>query len=500
MSRRLTVFAIAILLLFVAVAVQAMNIQFFRASALNASPLNPRNSTTSSQFPRGEIVAADGTVLAESVPTAGFYRYRRVYPMGSLTSGVVGFAGPNYGTWGLEAQYSNVLSPHAQPAQSLAQVLAPTSAADSVNLTLEPALQRIARSGLAGRDGAVVALNPQTGAVLAMYSNPNYNPAPLTSPNYLVAKAAWLAVNKKDAHGLPPLGLVATQQTFPPGSTFKIVTTSAVLLGKPQLWFKKYPQATSISLPQSNLKFHNYGFGQCGGDVQEMLPPSCDTGYALLGLDLGGDLLASTANAFGFNATPPLDLPGVVQSFFPSAASFLTNQPGVAYSAIGQQNVRESALQNAMVAAAIANGGAIMTPHLMDYVTGPDGTIVSRYKNTVWKQPLSSAQAARIVPLMQDVVRFGTAYGWFPAADEVGAKTGTAQTSLTANNTSTDDWMIAFAPASHPVVAIAVVVPFQAVSGTGSAIAGPIMKCMVEGALAIAAGQPATGTSTTCPA
>ncbi len=499
MSRRLTVFAIVIVLLFVAVAVQAMNVQFFRASALDASPLNPRNSSTSSQFPRGQIVAADGTVLAESVPTAGFYRYRRVYPLGSLTSGVVGFAGPSY-IWGLEAQYSNVLSPHAQPAQSLAQVLAPTSAADSLNLTLEPALQRIARSGLAGRDGAVVAINPQTGAVLAMYSNPNYNPTPLTSPNYQVAKAAWLAINTKDAHGLPPLGLVATQQTFPPGSTFKIVTTSAVLLGKPQLWFKKYPSVPFIHLPQSNVLLHNFGNVPCGGDVQEMLPPSCDPGYASLGLDLGGDVLATTANAFGFNTTPPLDLPGVVASYFPPAASFLTNLPGVAYSAIGQQNVRESALQNAMVAAAIANGGTIMTPHLMDYVTGPDGTVISRFKDSVWKQPLSGAQAARIVPLMQDVARFGTAAGWFLAADEVGAKTGTAQTSLTATNTSTDDWMIAFAPASHPAVAVAVVVPFQAVSGTGAAIAGPIMKCVIEGALALAAGLPATGTSTTCPA
>ena len=497
MSRRLTVFAIAILLLFAAVAAQAINIMYFRAAALDASPLNPRIATASEQYPRGQIVAADGTVLAESVPTSGFYRYRRVYPMGSLTSGVVGFAGPNYGTWGLEAQYSSVLTAHAQPAQTLAQLLAPTSAADSITLTLEPALQRIARSALAGRDGAVVAINPQTGAVLSMYSNPYYNPAPLTSPIFKVAEAAWKTDTTNNAHGFPPLGLMAVQQTFPPGSTFKIVTTSAVLRGKPQLWYKNYPAVVSIPLPQSNKTLSNYGFGRCGGDIQAMLPPSCDTGYAMLGLDLGGALLASAANAYGFNSTPPLDLPNTLPSYFPPASSFVTNQPGVAYSAIGQQNVRESALQNALVVAAIANGGAIMTPHLMDYITAPDGTIVTRYKDSVWKQPLSPAQAARILPLMVDVAKYGTAAGWFLPADEVGAKTGTAQTGNSAKNT--DDWMIAFAPASHPTVAVAVVVPFQNVSQTGSSVAGPIMKCIIEGTLAIQSGKPATGTSTTCP-
>jgi len=133
----------------------------------------------------------------------------------------------------------------------------------------------------------------------------------------------------------------------------------------------------------------------------------------------------------------------------------------------------------------------------MDYITAPDGTIVTRYKDSVWKQPLSPAQAARILPLMVDVAKYGTAAGWFLPADEVGAKTGTAQTGNSAKNT--DDWMIAFAPASHPTVAVAVVVPFQNVSQTGSSVAGPIMKCIIEGTLAIQSGKPATGTSTTCP-
>lgn len=500
MSRRLSVFAIVILLLFAAIAAQAVNIQFFKASSLDASIQNPRNSQSNNQYPRGEIVAADGTILAQSVPaTSGYYPYTRVYPLGALTSGLVGFASPSYGTWALEAQYNQYLIAHAQPPQSLAQVLAPTSAADTVTITLQPSLQRVAAKALAGRNGAAVVLDPRTGAVLAMYANPTYNPAPLESPSFAVAEKAWKIDVTNNAYGFPPLGNLAIQQTFPPGSTFKIVTTSAVVSKKPSLLTKSYPVVATISLPDSNKTLSNYAFVPCGGDIAQMLPPSCDQGYARIGLDLGGNILAETANSFGFNSVPPIDLPGAQPSYFPSAASFLYNKPGIAYSAIGQQNVRASALQMALVAAAVANGGTMMTPHLLNYVTGPDGSIVTRYHDTAWKSPLTSAQAAQIVPLMQAVAQSsnGTAYGVFPAWADAGAKTGTAQVGNAVQNT--DDWMIAFAPASHPTIAVAVVLPFQVMSATGASVAGPVMRCLVEGALSLQAGRPASGTATTCP-
>jgi peptidoglycan glycosyltransferase len=484
-----------ILLLFVVVAAQSANLQFFRAKALDNSLQNPRNSQASNNSPRGQIVAADGTVLAESVPTGSVYR--RVYPLGALTSGLVGFSSPIYGTWALEAEYNNYLTSHAQPPQSLAQVLAPTSAADNVTLTLEPALQRVAQRAMAGRDGAAVVLNPQNGNILAMYSNPTYNPIPLTSSVYAVAKAAWTKDNRKDAEGFPPLGLVATQQTFPPGSTFKIVTTSAVVVSKPQLLLKHYRSAVTIKLPNTNKTFSNYAFGSCGGTIAEMLPPSCDTGFALVGLDVGGTDLSLAADSFGYDEVPPIDLPGAVASNFPPASFFTFNLPGVAYSAIGQQDVRTTALQNALVAAAVGNYGVMMTPHFLNYVTGPDGTIVKRYKPTVWKTPLTALQAGQIVPLMVNVALYGTAGGVFPAADNVAAKTGTAQVGNSSQNT--DDWMIAFAPASNPTIAVAVVLPFQVTSATGAAVAGPVMRCLVEGALAMQSGQRFSMTGSTCP-
>jgi peptidoglycan glycosyltransferase len=497
-ARRLSILATAILLLFVVVVGQSANLQFFRAKSLDASPINPRNSTATNTAPRGEIVAADGTILAESVPTGkGLDVYRRLYPLGALTAGLVGFVSPTYGTWALEAEYNSYLTSHAQPPQSVEQLLAPTSAADNITLTINTGLERVAARALAGRDGAAVVIDPKNGDILAMYSNPTYDPVPLTSTDYKVAEAAWVKDNTNNALGFPPLGEVATQQTFPPGSTFKVITTAGVIVSKPQLLFKSYPVKTTISLPHSNKTLSNFGFGSCGGTIAEMLPPSCDTGFALVGMDLGGADLAQAADSFGYNEIPPIDLPGAVASNFPAASVFVNDVPEVAYSAIGQENVRTTALMNALVAAAVGNGGVMMTPHLLKYVTGPEGVIVKRYKPTVWKTPLTQPQAAQIVPLMVNVAKFGTAAGYFPAADDVAAKTGTAQTGNSSKNT--DDWMIAFAPASDPVVAVAVVLPFQPISATGALVAGPVMTCLVEGALAVQSGKPASGTSSTCP-
>jgi peptidoglycan glycosyltransferase len=488
--------------LFAVIVAQSANIQFFRGPGLNASASNPNNLNPSNNYPRGEILAANGTVLAYSVKQNNpYYPYRRVYPEGSLTSGVVGFSSPYYGVWGTEEEYNSFLAAHPQPPQSFEQLLAPTSAADSVTLTIVPALQQVARTAMKGIDGAAVAIDPKTGAVLVMYSNPNYNPEPLTSPIATVAKAAWDLDLKRDSNGFQPLGLVATQQTFPPGSTFKVITTAAAAVSKPADMTKAFiPNRDGercTTLPNSNLLLCNSGLTPCGGDVAQMLPPSCDPGYALLGIDLGADYMFKAATSFGYDSVPPLDLPGTVSSYFPTAASFANNIPGLGYSSIGQENVRATALQDALEAAGVGNGGVIMTPHLMSFITAPDGKILKYYKDSVWKTPLTAAQAAQIVPLMQAVVTGGTASGvGFPAADDVAAKTGTAQTGNAKKNT--DDWLIAFAPATDPTIAIAVVVPYQPTQNFGATVAGPIVKCLVEGFFAMQAGKNPSVAATGC--
>jgi peptidoglycan glycosyltransferase len=500
MSRRLRILATIILLLFAVIVAQSANIQFFRAHALTTSANNPSNLNPSGQYPRGEILAANGAVLAFSAKqNSPYFPYRRVYPFGSLMSGVVGYSSPYYGVDGIEEEYNGLLEAHSQPPQSFEQLLAPTSAADSVTLTIEPALQQVARTALKGIDGAAVALDPKTGAVLAMYSNPNYNPVPLTSPNLAIETAARHLYLKPDGNGFEPLGSVATQQTFPPGSTFKVITTAAAVVSKPADLTKSFnsDRGACTTLPDSNKLLCNSGGRACGGDVAEMLPPSCDPGYALLGIDLGADYMFKAATSFGYDSIPPLDLPNTAASYFPTAASFANNIPGLAYSAIGQENVRASALQDALVAAAVGNGGVEMTPHLMSFVTGPDGKIIERYKDSVWKTPLTPTQAQVIVPLMEKVVTVGTASGvGFPAQFDVAAKTGTAQTGNAKKNT--DDWLIAFAPATDPTIAIAVVVPFQPTPDFGATVAGPIVKCLVEGFFAMQAGKNPSVAATGC--
>jgi peptidoglycan glycosyltransferase len=501
-SRRLRILATIILLLFAVIVAQSANIQFFRAPALIASPNDPNNLNPSGQFPRGEILAANGAVLAYSAKqNSPYFPYRRVYPDGSLTSGVVGYSSPYYGVYGIEEEYNGLLAAHPQPPQSFEQLLAPTSAADSVTLTIQPALQQVARAALKGIDGAAVAIDPKTGAVLVMYSNPNYNPVPLTSPNLAIDTAARHLYLKPDANGFAPLGLVATQQTFPPGSTFKVITTAAAVVSKPADLTKAFNSnrdgGACTTLPDSNKLLCNSGGAPCGGDVAEMLPPSCDPGFALLGIDLGADYMFKAATSFGYDATPPLDLPNTAASYFPTAASFSNNIPGLAYSSIGQENVRASALQDALVAAAVGNGGVEMTPHLMSFVTAPDGKILEHYKDSVWKTPLTPTQAQVIVPLMEKVVTVGTASGvGFPAQFDVAAKTGTAQTGNAQKNT--DDWLIAFAPATDPTIAIAVVVPFQPTANFGATVAGPIVKCLVEGFFAMQAGKNPSVAATGC--
>jgi peptidoglycan glycosyltransferase len=499
MEKRIRILGLIIVVLLGAILVQAANIQFWRAKSLATNPNNPRVFEARLTQSRGQILAADGSILAQSLPTPkGVYKYQRVYPQGALMGQITGFASPIFGTWGIEAQYNSQLLTHQQPANSLSQVLNPTTSTDSVTLTIQPSLQQLAASQLAGRDGAIVALDPNTGAVKAMYSNPTYDPTPLASPSSTIEKAAWASFQVKNANGFQPLSALAFQRTFPPGSTFKIVTATAAYDLRPDLVVKSYPSVSSISIPNTNLPLQNFGGGTCGGTVAEMLPPSCDTGFAQLGLDLGAFDMVQTAQAFGFNAQPPLDIPGVATSVFPSTDQLKTNVPFLAYGAIGQGNVAATTLQNALDAAAIANNGEIMAPTLLQSIRDQQGNLIKKSSPVLWKTATSPQTAQSVSQLMQQVVTQGTASGIFNPADKVAAKTGTAQTSATNVNEKTDDWMIAFAPADHPVIAIAVLLPFQALSGTGAAVAGPVMKCMIEGALAQAMGQPVINTSTTC--
>jgi peptidoglycan glycosyltransferase len=507
MGRRIRWLGIVLILCFGLVIVQLTNIQFRRASALAKSPDNPVNRAPDFNNVRGQIFAADGTPLAVSVRIAAkganTYQFQRTYPTGTLFSQIVGTCSPFYCDTGVDAYYSSTLGLHKVPAQTLSQLLSPPPpTTDDITLTLDPKLQQDAMNLLANlpgpnMDGAIVVLNPHTGAILAMASTPTYDPAPLVSSSQAAETAARNLYLLKDGEGFQPLYPMASYNALQPGSTAKVLTTAAIYNLRPDLASFNFPTTACLTnIPDTNQQICNdadtaAAASACGGTIVQMLPESCDPGYADLGLLLGGNTLSEQASLFGFNSAPPVDISpsGLVQpSQFPSAHNLSQGGnpgiPGQAYSAFGQQDVETTALENALIAAGIANGGAVMTPHFLEKVTDAQGRVVETYKPTIWKQATSPQAAAQVIPLMQAVATSGTAGGvGFPGSLNVAVKTGTAQIEIGTVITSVHDWMIGFAPANAPKVAIAVVVPYQPTSTQGATVAGPLVNQMLVDAL-----------------
>jgi peptidoglycan glycosyltransferase len=500
MGRRIQGLAVVLGSLFILILVQLVNIQVVRAPQLNSSSYNPRAVSNATMNPRGEILSSTGAILASStkLPTGV---YQRNYPFGALTSQIVGIDSPVYGRYGLEGYYNSHLAAHSLEPSSLGQLIVPVRGTDTITTTLSTELQSLANKELAGRDGAVVVVDSNTGAVLAMFSNPTYNPNPLVSQDRAVEEAAWKVATCRtcNPHRFSALASLAYQYTFAPGSTSKVLTSAAAYELDPPLVNKYYPYTTALSIPQTTLQLHNFGFGGCGGNLAIMLPPSCDTGFANMGLDLGAHNLSKEAEAFGYNKQSPLDLPGVATSSFPTEAELTNNAPSQAYSAIGQQNVGATTLQNALIAAGVANEGVVMEPHLVSQIRDQNGNSVYHWKPKAWTKAMTKDNAAALSQVMQNVSSYGTAAGVFPPYLNIASKTGTAQVGYPVV-TNTHDWMIAFGPNPKPTVAIAVVLPFQDISNTGATIAGPVIRCMMLGALAYQAHQPVMNTASTCAA
>ncbi len=527
MGRRIRWLGLVLILCFTLILLQLVNIQVRQASSLNAASENPRNITKQHDNDRGVIRAANGAVLAKSVKVPGaspdIDQYYRTYPTGPLFSGIVGYSSKFRGTEGVEYVYNTQLLPHKQTATTLSQLLSPPPPTpDDVTLTVQPTLQRVARTALdqlpgPNKDGAVVVLNPRTGAVLAMYSSPSFDPNTLANPTITKEEAASKAdftPKDKDAEGFEPGEPLATWYPILPGSTFKVVTSTAVYNLKPTLANFTYPVSsctTKGQIPTTNNVICNDAdtpgaAKACGGTMVQMLPESCDPGYATLGLHVGGTDLFKQAGLFGYNARPPIDLTSrtVQKSIFPTPKNLQPGQTpgpgGVAYAAFGQGTVSSTVLQGAMVAEGIADTGTVMTPHVMAQIRNAQGGIVQTYAPKAYQQAATTAAAKQVNQLMQGVATTpkGTAYGIFPTQDKVAVKTGTAQEGTPP--TSTDDWMIGFAPYTNPTVAVAVLVPYQSTSSSGATIAGPVFKTVIQAALAEqAAAAPATTTTTTAP-
>ncbi len=493
MERRIRRIGVFLILCFVAIFVQLNIIQVFKANSLANDPNNPSVVAVERSQTRGSIISADGVTLVSSrlAPKGSIDKYERAYnPYTSvLFAQITGFDSINYGTYGIEHSYNSSLTPHTAAAHSLRDLLTNRTEVDNVILTVNSHLQQQVAAALDGnapgvQGAAAAVIDPSNGSILAAYSNPTYDPSPLVSEDIKTEKQAWAGLLLTPGNPLRP---GSYDETYPPGSSFKVVTTSAVLQGRPDLATMTYPSVSSVVLPNTGnppQMLTNYHNGVCPpapAGLETLLILSCDADFAQIGQLLGAQALVNQAEAYGFNQRLPLDVPlsaisnfGTVADFAPTGQSGV---PGLMKSAIGQQNVTASALQMAMVAGTVANGGVEMTPHFMSQIRDSQGNLIQTYTPHQWMQPISAQTASILTGFMQGVVQSGTAANIFPASWHVAAKTGTAQTgSFGPNPQFTDDWLISFAPVGNQKVAIAVVLPQQPGSATGAERAGPIVK------------------------
>jgi peptidoglycan glycosyltransferase len=479
--------SIALLICFTVLFVQRNVMQIVKADDYNSRADNTREIVRDFSQPRGQILTADGRILADSVPSGDKYEYLRVYPTGDLFGQVTGYFSFLYGTEGVERQYNDVLAGRTdgQRLQGLLNFLDERPNVGNVTLTLRADLQAVAQQALAGRTGSVVALDPRTGAILAMYSNPSYDPNPLAGHDFEQVEAARQALLAAPGN---PLLVKPYQERYLPGSSFKVVTTTAGLDTGTVTPETVYPPTSEYLPPGTTDPIENYGGTVCGGDLLEVFRRSCNTAFAQMGVDIGAEGMVRTAEAYGYNRTPPIDMPRPAQSSFPSVQDFRFDIPKLAQVSFGQNDNQITPLNLALVSAAVANGGVMMAPHVLGEVRDRDGNVSQRYQPRPWQTATNNqATLAFLNRAMIEVVNNGTARCCMQLANGVqaAAKTGTAQ--LTRDPPRSHAWITAFAPASAPRVAVAVIVNTtpEVTAGTGGTIAGPIARQVLDAALPV---------------
>jgi peptidoglycan glycosyltransferase len=458
-------------ILMVALMVNLAWIQVFHARSLRDASQNHRLIAQQLRVKRGLILGFDGSTIAGDAKRSGFYY--RTYPQGPVAPQVVGYDSVRYGQTGIESSLNGELSGAKSSTQGLVdRLLGRHSPGANVELTIVPAVQKVAQSALGSQLGAIVALDPTTGAIIAAASAPSYNPATID------ASFASLAKNP-DA----PLLSRGTQGLYPPGSSFKVVTATAALnLGKvtPSTPFNDSGVYDIYGGKVTNYHGEVYG----AHDFTQALTDSINTTFAKVGTLVGQAALIDQMQHYGFYQTPPLELPrGMV---YPSgrylgprllspAASM--NPLDVAWAAVGQESVLATPLQMALVAAGVADAGQVMKPYLVQRVTSSTGKVLQTAAPSLWTTATTPATAQTLNVMMQQVVNAGTGTAAALQGIQVAGKTGTAQ-----RGASNVAWFIAFAPANDPKVAVAVTI--ENTLFTGGDVAAPLAAQVIKAALA----------------
>ncbi|HEY2480092.1 MAG TPA: penicillin-binding transpeptidase domain-containing protein [Solirubrobacterales bacterium] len=455
----------------------------FDAKALKEKNVNKRPLFEQQQIPRGRILAADGTVIAKSLPKGHGTgkRYVRHYPLGKLFGHPIGYSFMEEGQTEFEQSHNAELTGEESEFGSiLNELTGQKQEGEQVVTNLDVKAQEVAMGDLESAGfGAVVAIEPSTGAVKVLASNPSYN------PNSIPDKLTRL--NQEEVN--TPLFNRATQGQFPPGSTFKVVTAAAGLESG------VITPETTINAPGSiNDEGHELAndFNQDWGSISldTALTNSVNTWFAQLGQKVGQDKLFSTMEKFGFNATPPIDLPEdevEPSGVFEEGELLGRNDPvDVARVAIGQERLLVTPLQDAMVAAAVANHGKLMKPQIWKRVVNVDGSVTKTMKPSVYSEPISAKTAAELTTAMEGVVEEGTGTNAAISGVPVAGKTGTAETPFNkecgGGEEENQAWFMGFAPADHPKIAIAATI--SCTEAFGGDVAAPIFRDVAETILA----------------
>lgn len=481
MNAALRKVSLAAFLLLLALLININVLQAVQARSLATKPGNTRAIIASYNVKRGYIVVGN-TVVATSEATTDQLRYLRTYPGGPMYAAVTGYAS-QFTRTGIEGAENSVLSGQDDRlfVHRLSNILnGKQEQGGIVRLTIDPKVQKAAWDAMQGKVGAAVAIDPSTGAILAMVSTPSYDPSLLALHD---TDAVNAAMKKLTDDPNQPLLNRAIAQTYPPGSTFKVITSAAALAsGMTPDTLIDAPHR--FPLPQTTIELHNFNDELCQPSqngkqtLLQALTISCNTAFAKLGLGLGADALRKQAEAFGFN-DPHLDLPTrAAASVFPSTL----NNPQTAQSAIGQFDVRMTPLEAAMIAAAIANHGKLETPYLVSSLEGPNLQPIGTTHPTDYRQATTRAIADQLTQMMLSVVQQGTGTTAQIPGLSVAGKTGTAQN---APGHAPHAWFIGFVPGETSHIAVAVIVESGDTGGddvTGGKVAAPIAKAMIQAA------------------
>ena len=450
-------------------------VHVFKEDEYANNPLNRRMFIKAKLQPRGQI-SAGGIVLAESKQEEENGFYHREYPNQSQQFGIVeGYLSDVYGSNGIESSYNDILSGTANsPKLWWKKLISNEKVVGNVELTLIPSVQQTAYSKMsdAGYEGAVVAIKPSTGEVLAMASTPSYDSAKIADEN--TAEQAWKQYTEDEGS---PLLNHAPQDILPPGSTFKVITTAAALASGKYNPSSTLTGESQITLPGTTSTLENYGGQTCAGSHQVSLLTafqySCNTAFVQMSIDVGTDELRTAAAAFGVEEQYDLGLPMSKGTLGP-----IPDNAALGQSSIGQRDVSMSVLQNAVVAATVANGGVRMEPHVVSKVRANDLSILSETKPKELSHDIKPETAETLTQLMRASEQH-TSGG--SSSLNIASKTGTAEHGEDSRNSNPHAWYIAFAPGED--IAVAVVVKNGGDRGqaaTGGSVAAPIGRAVIS--------------------